>query len=195
MRGLAACEGVALLAGKERLDLEDALVEIGSGVITAAQLVEQLAVLDEQDAVGVGGRDRVVRDHHDGGMQLRVQHLEGFKEDGGVARIERAGGLVGKDQLRVGDDGARRGHALTLAARHLARIFLQDVRHAQHVRGAIDLRADGIGLLALDGKGQGDVLETGQGVQQVGVLEDEAQVVAAELGELTAAQLRDIEPV
>ena len=63
----------------------------------------------------------------------------------------------------------------------MARVFLQDVRHAEHVRGAIDLRADGIGLLALDGKGQGDVLETGQGVQQVGVLEDEAQVVATEL--------------
>lgn len=128
-------------------------------------------------------------------MQLCVQYLEGFKEDCGVARIERAGGLVGKDQLRVSDDGARRGHALALAARHLARIFLQNVRHAEHVRSAIDLRADGIGLLALDGKGQGDVLETGQGVQQVRVLEDEAQVVATELGELTAAQLRDVEPV
>lgn len=54
--------GVALLAGKERLNLEDALVEIGSGVIAAAQLVEQLAVFDEQDAIGVGGRDRIVRD-------------------------------------------------------------------------------------------------------------------------------------
>ena len=45
--------GVALFAGKECLDLEDALVEIGSGVIAAAQLVEQLAVLDEQGAIGI----------------------------------------------------------------------------------------------------------------------------------------------
>ena len=108
--------GVALLAGKERLDFEDALVEIGPGVIAAAQLVEQLAVLDEQDATGIGGGDRILRDHHDGGVQLRIQHLERLKEDGGVARIERAGGLVSKDQLRVGDDGARRGNALALAA-------------------------------------------------------------------------------
>ena len=77
--------GVSLLAGKERLDFEDALVEIGSGVIAAAQLVEQLAVLDEQDAIGVGGGDCIVRDHHDGGVQLRIQHLERLKEDGGVA--------------------------------------------------------------------------------------------------------------
>lgn len=117
MRGREADRGgVALLAGEECLNLKDALVEIGSAAIAAAQLVEQLAVLDEQDAIGVGGGDRILRDHHDGGVQLCVQHLERFKEDGGVARIERAGGLVGKDQLRVGDDGARRGNALALAA-------------------------------------------------------------------------------
>ena len=60
MRGREADRGgVALLAGEKRLNLKDALVEIGSAAIAAAQLVEQLAVLDEQDAIGVGGRDRI----------------------------------------------------------------------------------------------------------------------------------------
>lgn len=107
--------GRSLLAGEERLNLEDALVEVGSAAIAAAQLVEQLAVLDEQDAIGIRCRNRVVRDHHDGGVQLLVQHFKRFEKNSGVARIERAGGLVSQNQLRVGDDGARRGNALTLS--------------------------------------------------------------------------------
>ena len=189
------CRRIALLAGKERLNLKDALVEIGSAAIAAAQLVEQLAVFNEQDAIGIRCRNRIMRDHHDGGVQLLVQNLKGFKKNSGVARVKRAGGLVGKDQLRVSNDGARRGNALTLTARHLSRVLLQNIRHAKQIGGAIDLRANGISFLTLDGKGQSNVLETGQSVQQVGVLEDETQVVAAEFGQLTTAQLRDVAAV
>ena len=110
------CRRIALLAGKERLNLKDALVEIGPVVIATTQLVEQLAVFNEQDAIGVRCRNRIMRDHHDGGVQLLVQNLKGFKKNSGVARVKRAGGLVGKDQLRVSNDGARRGNALTLTA-------------------------------------------------------------------------------
>ena len=189
------CRRIALLAGKERLNLKDALVEIGPVVIATTQLVKQLAVFNEQDAIGVRCRNRIMRDHHDGGVQLLVQNLKGFKKNSGVARVKRAGGLVGKDQLRVSNDGARRGNALTLTARHLSRVLLQNIRHAKQIGDAIDLRANGISFLTLDGKGQSNVLETGQSVQQVGVLEDEAQVIAAKFGQLTTAQLRDVAAV
>ena len=44
-----------------------------------------------------------MRDHHDGGVQLLVQNLKGFKKNSGVARVKRAGGLVGKDQMCIRD--------------------------------------------------------------------------------------------
>lgn len=48
------------------------------------------------------------------------------------------------------------------------------------------------GRLALDGEGQRDVLEAGERVQQVRVLEDEAEVVAAELRQLALRHAGDI---
>ena len=81
MRGHEANRGgCSLFAGEERLNLKDALIEIGSVGIAAAQFVEQFAVLDEQDAIGIRCRNRIVRDHHDSGVQLLVQHFKRFKK-------------------------------------------------------------------------------------------------------------------
>ena len=48
----------------------------------------------------------------------------------GVARVEVAGRLVGDDEVGVGDDGARDGDALLLAARQRARVVVEAVFEA-----------------------------------------------------------------
>ena len=72
------------------------------------------------------------------------------------------------------------------------RIFLQDVGHLQ-LRGHlahpdVDLFGRGLG----DRQGQGDVLKGGQGVEQVEILEHEAQLLPAEAGELAVVQAGDV---
>ena len=133
-----------------------------------------------------------MRDHHDGGVHLRVHHVEGFEHDLSAARVEGACGLVGQDELGVRHDGACGRDALLLPARHLVGVLLQHALDAEALRDRLDARGNARRRLVLDGKGQRDVLVPVEGVEQVGVLEDEAQVVAAELRQLTLGRSGDV---
>ena len=89
--------------------------------VGAMQLAREPAVGHEHDAVGVGGGARVVGDHHerapaavDGVAQQRQDLAAG-------AQVERAGRLVGEQQLGLADQRAGDRHALLLAARELRR--------------------------------------------------------------------------
>ena len=97
--------------------------------------------------------------------------------------VERAGGLVGEDQRRLVDERARDGHALLLTARELARQVPAAVGEPDALE---DLARPGA-LLAptasLDGQRQRDVLERRQVRHEVERLEDEPEVLAAEVGE------------
>src|SRR5690606_1453930 len=67
----------------------------------------------------------VMRHQHQGGAGIgihREQQLDDRLAGGGV---EIAGGLIGEQQRRPGDERARQRHALLLAARELARIVAQ----------------------------------------------------------------------
>ena len=85
------------------------------------QLAREAAVGHEHDAVGDGGRARVVGDHHErapagvDGVAQQRQHLAPG------AQVERAGRLVGEQDLGLADQRAGDRHALLLAARELRR--------------------------------------------------------------------------
>ena len=79
---------------------------------------------------------------------------------------------------------ALRGDALLLATGHLAGILLERFRDIERARYILDAGGDARGTRALDGKGKRDVLHAGQGVKQVGVLEDETELVTAKGAEL-----------
>ena len=86
-------------------------------------------ILEGDDAGGVAlGKLRVVGDHDD---QPVLRHLpEQLHDlDGGLA-VQRAGGLVRQENVRVVDEGAGDGHPLHLAAGHLAGLFIQLVAQA-----------------------------------------------------------------
>ena len=133
---------------------------------------------------------RVVRDHHDRLPELLLQLAQQRRAIVlGVLRVEVAGGLVGDDELGVGDDRARDRDALLLAARELAREWSRAVREpddAQRRRGALaplGLREVG------EQQRQLDVLARGEHRDQVEELEDEAHVARAQGGELVLGEV------
>ena len=133
--------------------------------------------------------------HEDGGPQLAVHVLQGGQEHLGRVAVQGAGGFVGQDQFGVVDDGPGAGAPLLLPAGDLIGVLVQNVPDVQGVGHGLDLGVDGLGGRAADGEGQGDVLPDGEGVQEVKVLEDEAQVLPAELGQLLGPQPGDVLPI
>src|SRR5919112_4594874 len=101
-----------LLDGRvlERRHLGEDLVAVG-----VAQLVDDLAVGEEDDAVGVRRRDGVVRHHHHGLAELVDAAAQEAEHLGAAGGVEVAGGLVGEDDLRLTDQRAGAGDALLLA--------------------------------------------------------------------------------
>ena len=59
------------------------------------------------DAVKVSGGFGIVRNHHDGLAEILVQPSKHLQHNFGIFRIEVAGGLVGKQDFRLVNDGAR----------------------------------------------------------------------------------------
>ncbi|MNT02675.1 hypothetical protein D3C72_1371810 [compost metagenome] len=106
--------------------------------------------------------------------------------------VERAGGLVGQDDLAAVHQRARDAHALLLAARKLARPVLGAVFQAQArkqlTRPRVARRALGAGI---DG-GHLDVAGGRQVLHEVVALEDEAEVLAPQRGERVAVERADV---
>jgi len=146
------------------------------------------AVEEVDDAVGVAGVALGVGDHHDGGALLvelgeQVHHLLA------VLGVEVTGGLVGEDELGIGDHGASDGDTLLLTARELLREVLGTVRDGHPFHHGRDP------LLALGStdfhvlERQLDVLIDVQLVDEVEALEYEADIALAKLGALAFFQL------
>ena len=108
---------------------------------------------------------------------------------GAGAGVEVAGGLVGEDDLRPAGQGPGHRDPLLLAARQLARA----VRRAGRARPTVSItRVEPrlVGLAAGEGQRQRDVLVGGERRHQVEGLEDEADLVPAQLGELLVVERR-----
>lgn len=157
----------------------DLLIELLIRALAAIDLVEHLAVLDEQHARGVAGRLDRVRDHEDG-LTAAVDILKQAQQLIRRARIERAGRLVGKHELRLRDERAGDGHALLLAAGELIRELLQQLGNAKlpgdgrKARGHLRIR------LAGEHERQENVILHGERIEQVELLKHEAELRAAE---------------
>ncbi len=127
-----------------------------------------------------------MRDHHDRLAQLADGVAEEGEDLGAGAGVEIAGGLVGEDDVGLARQRAGAGDALLLAAGELARPVREAAGEADGVHhGVQPLLVD---LAAGDVHREGDVLERRQGGQQVERLEDEADVIAAQLGQLLVPQ-------
>src|SRR4051812_23222510 len=90
--------------------LGEDLVAVG-----VAQLVDDQAVGEKEHAVGVRHRDRVMAHHHDGLTELVDTAPQEGEDLGAAGRVEVAGGLVGKDDLRTAHQRAGTRDPLLLA--------------------------------------------------------------------------------
>ena len=76
-------------------------------------------VADDEDAVGVGGRLRIVGDEDDRLAALDARAPERIEDLGAGRVVEVAGRLVGEQEGRPGDERPGDGDALLLAGRQL----------------------------------------------------------------------------
>src|SRR5581483_10501868 len=90
-------------------------------LVGAAEVLDDLAVVQEQDPVGDRGRARVVRHHH-GRLAVLVHRLAQQPEDLAARRgVEVPRRLVREDDRGPRDQGPRDRDTLLLAARELGR--------------------------------------------------------------------------
>jgi membrane peptidoglycan carboxypeptidase len=141
----------------------------------------ELAVPDGDGPFGAVGDLVVVGDHQDG-QALGVQLVDGRQDLVGGLGVEVAGGLVAKQQARLGCQGARDGDALALTARQGRR---QGVEAVAEVDQFELLAGDRFALAARDAlvdQGHGDVLGRRAVGHEVEGLEDEPDLLGAQLG-------------
>ena len=122
-----------------------------------------------------------MRDHEDGGSPL-VEVRKRFEQLARRFRIERAGGLVGQDDLRLAHQRTGDGHALLLASGQLVRqvVLAPFETHEREL-----LAGTGVGLFqAYPGIAQRQlhVLERRELAQQIKALEHEPYLFVADGG-------------
>jgi hypothetical protein len=151
-----------------------------------------VAVAHADDALGPGGNVVFVGDHDDGlahGVELR-QALHNLVAGLGV---EVAGRLVGQDDTGIIDQSPGDGDALLLAAGQLHGAVIEAIAQADHVGQVEAPFACPLGQVnALVEQGNLDVLDNRVLRQQVVRLKDEAQIAAADLGQLVVVHLRNV---
>src|SRR3954451_21090893 len=145
-------------------------------------LVDDVAVGEEQHAVGIRRRDWVVRHHDDGLTAGAYGALQEAEQFGTGLGVEGAGGLVGEHDLRPSGERAGGSNSLLLTAGELGRSMPQPVAEADEVDDRPDPQR--VRLAAGDADRQLDVLRRGEGREQVERLEDEADLVASQQRQL-----------
>ncbi len=98
----------------------------------------------------------------------------------GVGGVERAGGLVGQEQLSPADHGPGDGNPLALPARQLVGVVRRPVLQPEVVERLERRRLGLAGRDAVELERQGDILHRAEPGQQVVVLEDVPDGLAAQ---------------
>ena len=102
----------------------------------------------------------------------------------GRMAVQCAGGFIRQNQLGAVDDSSGTSAPLLLAAGHLIRVFIQDVRDVQFFSHIPHLSVDLVCGNLVDSQRQSDVFGDGQSVQQVKVLKHKAQIFPTKPGNL-----------
>ena len=154
-------------------------------------------VADGDDAMGVLGDVRLVGDEDDG-VALGVEIVEESHDLFAGFGVEVSGGLVGKNDGGVIDEGAGDGDALALSAGELVWLV-------HHAGAEVDGFKDRLGACGAFGCGgaivderQLDVVKGGGAGEEVEGLEDEAYLLVADTGEFVVVEFGDVvsvEPV
>ena len=150
-----------------------------------------LAELDHAPAHAVDHRGVVRR--HDDGRARAVDAVQQLHDPDRRLGVEVARRLVGQQQRRMVDEGARDADALLLAAGELVGEVVQLRGQAGQAQDVGHLGPDLLARVAGDLQRVGDVVVDGAVGQQLEVLEDDAEV-AAVVGDLAAVDLGQVAP-
>ena len=104
---------------------------------------------------------------------------------GGVDGVEIAGGFVGKEEGGTAGEAAGNGHALHLAAAELVRKMPGAVGEADEIEHFLDTGGGFFSGIAAEKQGEFDILADCHCGEEVEKLEDDAERVAAVMGEFT----------
>ena len=140
----------------------------------------------------MGGEAGIVRDDDERGLFFTDQLQEQLQYGDAVARIEIAGGFIGKENVRLIDDGTRDGDALLFAAGELGREVIGAVGETYFGQGGECLIAM---VFPRDGAGDHDIFQCGEFRQQVIVLEYVADALIAEARLLGTGERVEIDAI
>ncbi|CDN44431.1 hypothetical protein BN871_EV_00170 [Paenibacillus sp. P22] len=129
-----------------------------------------------------------MRHHEHGRSEPFIEVLQRLHDVLGRLGIEIARQLVGQQQRRLVDDGARDGGALLLAARYFVRALRQYRSDAEQSRHRLQRRFDLGRGCAVEHERQRDVLLQAERVEQVEILEHESELAAPEQRQLAFGQ-------
>src|SRR5438876_2331199 len=148
------------------------------GILGLGLVADNDAVFERDDPFGVGGDVGIMGDDDDR-HALTVQLDEQLHDRLSGVGVERAGRLVGEQEQRLVDDGARDRHALLLAARELIGQVVHAIAEADPLERVDRFLAPRAAALAGVDHGQLDVLERRVARQQIERLEHEANLAIA----------------
>jgi hypothetical protein len=154
----------------------------------AGAVVDHLAVAHPHDPLGAGRDLPAVGDHEDR-LPGAVQPAEQLEHLGRPRGVEGPGGLVREEQRRPVRQRPRDRHPLPLPARQRGGPLRGTVQQAQRVEQVAGPSGGLGGPAAGDQRGERDVLQRREVLDEMEELEDQAHVAAAQPGQPGAAQL------
>jgi hypothetical protein len=156
-------------------------------------VLDDAAVGEEEDPIGHRGGARIVRHHHRRLAEL-VDRLPQEPQHLAAGRgIEIPRRLVREDHLRPRHEGSRERDPLLLTAGELRRPMRAPLGEPEAAEQFVEPPA--VGLLAGDRERQDDVLLRRQHREEVEELEDEADLLAPEHGQLLVGEPPDLDAV
>ena len=148
-------------------------------------------MIEEDFALSVGGEVGVVGDD-DESRALPVEAMEDVEDELLVGLVEIPGGFVGQDDLRMVDEGAGDAHALLLTAGQLRGQVVGSVPQTHVLQGLHGLLLVRHRMVVLR---HHDILDGCQMRDKVELLEDQADDILADVGELGRVEAPELAPV
>ena len=121
---------------------------------------------------------------HDDGLSGLIDFLKGLKQALCRSGVQRAGGLVGQEQLRLCNQRPGHRRPLLLAAGNLIGIFGQYVVNAQLSGYRLQTPVHLPVIPTRQHQRQNNIVPQGEGIQQIKLLKHKAQIAPAECRQL-----------
>lgn len=172
----------ALPSPHHRKYVEDLIKKLLAAFCTSPQLRKYRSIPEHQNTLGVAGGKCIMGHHQDRSPQLRMDVLQRSQKQLRRVAVQCSGGFIRQDQFRGMYKSPCTRTALLLSARYLIGIFVQDISNAQLSSSLLHLGFDLFRGRFLDRKSQCNIFPQGQGVQQVEILKNKAQIFPPEPG-------------